>query len=114
MRDVYEIRDRIEAAAGSATPIDIIAAENWWPLPWYLRRHGAVRWWTAPPREGRAGPIILCSPAHEEAVARLIYEVPPPGERELFVNLFPRTVWLRPGVEVRGYVAAALAPPSAR
>jgi uncharacterized protein (TIGR03663 family) len=115
-RDVIEIRDRIERVArsqpsGFATPIDIFAGENWWPMPWYLRRFSKVRWWSAPPREGRVGPMILTSPLHEPALARLLYEIPPPGERELFVTLFPRTVWLRPGVEVRGYVAASQAPP---
>jgi predicted membrane-bound mannosyltransferase len=113
---VFEIRDRIEKVArsqpsGYATAIDIFTGENWWPLPWYLRRFSQVRWWSAVPRSGRAGPVVLCSPVQEEAVARLLYEGPPPGERELFVNLFPRAVWLRPGVEVRGYVAASLAPP---
>ena len=115
-RDVYEIRDRVAQIAslqpsGFATGIDIIAAETWWPLPWYLRRYSQVRWWSAPPRTGRIGPIILCSPVHEDAVARLLYEIPPPGQRELFVSLFPRPVWLRPGVEVRGYVAAGAAQP---
>lgn len=115
-RDVYTIRDRIAMVARSRPPgydlgIDIFAADNWWPLPWYLRRFSQVRWWSAPPREGRAGPIVLCSPANEDAVARLLYEVPPPGQRELFVSLFPQPVWLRPGVEVRGYVRAGMAPP---
>jgi len=115
-RDVFEIRDRMQKVArgqpsGYATGIDIFAGDNWWPLPWYLRRFGQVRWWSAPPLKVRAGPIVLCSPANEDAVARLLYEGPPPGERELFVALFPRRVWLRPGVEVRGYLAASAAPP---
>jgi hypothetical protein len=113
-RDVFEIRDRIQTAAlgqpsGYATQIDLFANENWWPLPWYLRRFADARWWPAPPRQGRAGPLILCSPANESALARLMYESPPPGERELFVNLFDRQIWLRPGIEVRGYVAASAA-----
>ena len=113
-RDVYAIRDRLREVAGYTTRIDIVTGENWWPLPWYLRRYSQVRWWSAPPRAGRVGPILLCSPANEDAVARLLYELPPPGERELYVALFSRTVWLRPGVEVRGYVAASATPPSAR
>jgi predicted membrane-bound mannosyltransferase len=115
-RDVYEIRDRVEQVtrrqpSGRETPIDIVAADNWWPLPWYLRRYSQVRWWSAPPRTGRAGPIILCSPVNEDAVARLLYELPPPGQRELYVSLFPRPMGLRPGVEIRGYVAAGAAAP---
>lgn len=113
-RDVYEIRDRLREVGGYGTRIEIVTGENWWPLPWYLRRYPEVRWWSVPPGEGRVGPVILCSPANEDAVARLLYELPPPGERELYVSLFSRAVWLRPGIEVRGYVAASAAPPSAR
>jgi uncharacterized protein (TIGR03663 family) len=114
-RDVFDVRDRVEKVAryqpsGYGTGIDIFTRDNWWPLPWYLRRFERVRWWTDVPGKGRAGPIVLCSPETEAAVARLLYEGPPPGERELFVNLFSGPVWLRPGVEVRGYVAASAAP----
>ena len=54
--------------------------------------------------------LVLCSPEIEAAVARLLYEGPPPGERELFLNLFAGPIWLRPGIEMRGYVAAGAAP----
>jgi len=39
---------------------------------------------------------------------RRIYEVPPPGERELYVSVFDREMELRPGVELRAYASAAL------
>jgi hypothetical protein len=44
----------------------------------------------------------------EPALVRKLYERPPPGERELYVSLFERSVSLRPGVELRGYVAMSL------
>ena len=89
-RDVYAIRDRLGSRGLRSRGIDIVTGENWWPLPWYLRRYSQVRWWSAPPRAGRVGPILLCSPANEDAVARLLYELPPPGERELYVvPVFP-------------------------
>ena len=91
------------------TDKNMAAQQNWWPLPWYLRRFERVRWWGGVPEKGRTGPIVLCSPETEAAVARLLYEGPPPGERELFLNLFAGPIWLRPGVEVRGYVAAGAA-----
>ena len=83
-RDVFEVRDRVAKVArsqpsGYSTGIDIFTHENWWPLPWYLRRFERVRWWGGVPGTGRAGPIVLCSPDSEEAVARLLYEGPPPG-----------------------------------
>ena len=37
-----------------------------------------------------------------------LYDVPPPGERELFVSIFERPVELRPEVELRGYAAGGL------
>jgi hypothetical protein len=39
---------------------------------------------------------------------RRIYEVPPPGERELYVSAFERTMELRPGVELQAYASASL------
>jgi hypothetical protein len=44
----------------------------------------------------------------EAALVRRIYDVPAPGERELFVPIFDVPVELRPGVELRGYAAASL------
>jgi len=39
----------------------------------------------------------------EPALTRRLYEVPPPGQRDLYMNLFDQPVELRPGVELRGY-----------
>jgi hypothetical protein len=44
----------------------------------------------------------------EPALARKLYELPPPGQRELYMNIFDRRVELRPGVELRGYAAKTL------
>src|ERR1035441_10359493 len=41
----------------------------------------------------------------EPDLARKLYEGPPPGQRELYMNLFRTYVELRPQEEVRGYVA---------
>ena len=53
-------------------------------------------------------PLILVTPDMEEALVRRLYELPPPGQRELYVNIFDREIDLRPQVEVRGYAAKAL------
>jgi uncharacterized protein (TIGR03663 family) len=112
-RDVFAIRDRLEALAavdpdGRAMPIAIFTGENLWPLPWYLRSFSGVRWWTAVPQQKPPAPVLLATPGMEAALARMIYEYPPPGERELYMNLFDRHMELRPRVEVRGYVAKSL------
>ena len=44
----------------------------------------------------------------EPALVHRMYQVPPPGQREMYVNMFDREVDLRPRVEVRGYVAKSL------
>ncbi|MGD0775613.1 MAG: hypothetical protein ABSC05_22600, partial [Candidatus Solibacter sp.] len=88
--------------------IEIYTRENLWPLPWYFRAYPNVRWWRQVTIPGRAAPIILVSPAMEQDVARKLYEGPPPGQRELYMNLFSGYVELRPQVEVRGYVAKSL------
>jgi len=110
---VFTIRDRVEELASAAPEgrnigIDIYTRENLWPLPWYFRRYSNVRWWRQVAIPGRAAPIVLVSPAMEPDLARKLYEGPPPGRRELYMNLFPAYVELRPGVEVRGYAAKSL------
>src|SRR5262249_26064867 len=105
---IFTIRDRIAQFAAQDTGIDIYTKENWWPLPWYLRHYSHVRWWREVPMQGGAAGIVLVSPELEPDVARKLYEGPPPGERELYMNLFERPVELRPGVEVRGYVAKSI------
>jgi predicted membrane-bound mannosyltransferase len=105
--DVYTVRDRLHQF-DSATPIDVYSRQNLWPLPWYLRQFPNVRWWTQVAIPGAAAPIVLVTPESEPDLIRKLYEGPPPGERELYMNLFDRPVALRPQVELRGYVAKSL------
>jgi hypothetical protein len=113
-KDVHRIVEKIESLASSypggrpSLPVSIVSRENLWPLPWYLRRFPGVRWWngvsdTAPP-----APVILITPDMEPALVRRLYEVPPPGQREMYVSMFDRYVELRPQVELRGYARRSL------
>jgi len=52
--------------------------------------------------------VILVSPDRERDLLERLYESPPPGERPLYVPLFDRPMFLRPGVEIRGYVTLDL------
>ena len=111
--DVFVIMKQIDALAavapqGRAMPIRIYTRENLWPLPWYLRRYSNVRWWNGVSDTAPLAPVILATPDMEPALVHRIYEVPPPGQREMYVNMFDRYVELRPRVEVRGYVAKSL------
>jgi uncharacterized protein (TIGR03663 family) len=112
-KDVFVIAGRIEELArahpqGTAMPIQIISRENLWPLPWYLRRFSAVRWWNGVSEEVPNAPVILATPDMENALARKFYELPPPGQRELYMNIFDARIELRPMVELRGYAVKTL------
>jgi uncharacterized protein (TIGR03663 family) len=111
--DVFEIIGRLKGLAqahpdGLALPVQVISRENLWPLPWYLRGFSRVAWWNGVSETAPNAPVIVATPDMEAALVRKLYELPPPGERELYMSLFDRPVSLRPGVELRGYAAAAL------
>ena len=111
--DVYSIVDRLKDLAraedeGTGLSVQIISRHNLWPLPWYLRDFPNVEWWNGVSDDATTASAILLTPEMEPAIVRRLYEVPPPGERELYVSLFDRPLELRPGVEVRGYVRSAL------
>ena len=111
--DVFLIAKQVAALAavdpaGRAMPVQIVTRENLWPLPWYFRRYSGVRWWNGVSDTAPLAPVILATPDMEPALLHRIYEVPPPGQREMYVNMFDRYVELRPRVEVRGYVAKSL------
>jgi uncharacterized protein (TIGR03663 family) len=111
--DVFTIAARLHDLArahpdGTAMPIQVISRANLWPLPWYLRGFSRVAWWNGVPEQAGNAPVILITPDMEPALVRTLYEIRPPGQRELYVPLFDRPVELRPQVEIRGYVAMSL------
>jgi len=89
-------------------PVQIITRQNLWPLPWYFRRYSGVRWWNGVSVTASAAPVIIATPDMEPGLLHKLYELPPPGQRELYVPMFDRYRELRPSVEVRGYVAKSL------
>jgi uncharacterized protein (TIGR03663 family) len=112
-KDVFTIVRQLEDLArvypdGESMPIQIMSRENLWPLPWYLRRFSGVRWWDGVPEFAPNAPIILATPDMEPELIRKLYELPPPGERELYMNMFRDRVELRPQVELGGYIAMSL------
>ena len=84
----------------------ICPGHDYWPLPWYLRRieKCAVRWRDIVADDVPAASIIIASPDMEQELLRKLYELPPPGKRNLYVPLFDTDMYLRPKVELRGYV----------
>jgi uncharacterized protein (TIGR03663 family) len=111
--DVFGIAQRLRDLArahpdGCSMPVQIISRENLWPLPWYLRGFSNVAWWNGVSDQARSAPVIIVTPDMEPALARKLYDLPPPGERELYMSIFDRPVELRPQVELRGYAAGGL------
>jgi uncharacterized protein (TIGR03663 family) len=111
--DVFAIVERVEALArvhpaAAAMPLAVVSRENLWPLPFYLRKLTRVAWWNGVSDAAPVAPVVVVTPDMEPALVRRLYDVPPPGERELYVSVFERVVELRPGVELRGYASSSL------
>ncbi len=111
VNDVFAIVKRVEEIArihpdGSSLYMQVICpGDDYWPLPWYLRAFRNIGWWNQVDEGVAAAPLILASPKVEPALLRRLYELPPPGQRHLYVPLFNNTYMeLRPRVELRGYV----------
>jgi uncharacterized protein (TIGR03663 family) len=112
-KDIFRIAQRVQDIAkahpdGLAMPIQVISSANLWPLPYYLRQYSNIGWWTGVSATAPNAPVILATPDMEPALIRKLYELPPPGEREMYMNMFRARVELRPGVEMVGYVAKSL------
>ena len=116
--DIFQIVNRVKEMAqahedGQDTPIQIFCPhDDYWPLPWYLRGY-RVQYGSEVADESKSAPIVLIQPPLEEALMRKLYELPPPGQKELYMHLFyddgqvPK-MELRPQVEIRGFVAKSL------
>jgi len=112
--DVFEITERIEEIArvhpdGRNVYIQVICPDgDYWPLPWYLRGFANVGWWSKVDEDMPSAPVIIASPSAEPALLKKLYELPPPGQKNLYVPLFDSYTELRPTIELRGYVTKEL------
>lgn len=108
--EIYELVSRTRQIAnvhpdGYRMPIDVIFPDgDYWPLPWYLRAFQKVGWWRHVNEQQPAAPVIIAAPAFEPDLSRKLYELPPPGHKDLYVPLCKKAIELRPGVGVRAYV----------
>jgi uncharacterized protein (TIGR03663 family) len=109
VRQIAQIVADAAAAAPGDLPVQVVVSgDEYWPLPWYFRRLPRVGWWSAITNEFTPTPVILVSPDMEQDLIARLYAYPPPGERPLYVPLFERPMFLRPGREIRGYVTLEL------
>ncbi len=108
--DVREIAAAVtRGVQGGALPLQVVCSgDDYWPLPWYFRALPRVGWWNDVGEAFVPTGVILASPEFEPALLKKMYETPAPGERKLYVPLFDRPMFLRPGKELRGYIALDL------
>lgn len=114
VKDIYKITERVNEIAeihpnGKNMFIEVICpGDDYWPLPWYLRSFPNVGWWNAVDFSIPAAPLILASPRVESDILKKLYDLPSPGEKNLYLPLFESYTELRPQIELRGYVIKGL------
>jgi len=83
-----------------------IAADknDYWPLPWYLRKFKNTSWNDRINENVCKFPIVIASPELEGELIETIYTKAPAGHVNLYVPLFDKYVEIRPGKEIRGYI----------
>jgi len=108
--DVISIADEVIAIAdaspsGNKTPISVIAKDSdYWPLPWYLRKFKNIAWNNNVTNSVYKFPIIIATPNFEDEIIHILFTIPPPGEKNLYIPMFDKYFTIRPSVEIRGYV----------
>ena len=112
--DVITIAQQVEDVArvhpdGHNMYIQVICpGGDYWPFPWYLRCFSNVGWWHEVDEKTPSAPLIIASPSVEKELMRKLYELPPPGQKNLYVPLFDSYMELRPQVELRCYITKDL------
>jgi uncharacterized protein (TIGR03663 family) len=87
------------------TFIEVVCPDSdYWPLPWYLRDYPNVAYSFEFDFNLPAGALIVTMPPLESDLLKKLYEIPPPGHRNMYIPFFTHGVWLRPGVEIDLYV----------
>lgn len=103
IRTIEKITGPLEK--GSEVYMSVTApGHEYWPLPWYLRKYRHVAWSDTIRHDIYQFPIILVTPDYESELVKYLYEIPPPGKRDLYIPLFTDKVELRPNLELHGYI----------
>jgi len=86
----------------------ICPGSDYWPIPWYFRDLNSVGYRDGVDEEAPVAPVFIASPAVEQELLEYIYNSSAAGEKSLYVPLFEEAVYLRPQVELRGYIRKEL------
>lgn len=90
---------------GEAMRIDVICPDNdYWPLPWYLRHYQQIAWGEAIDKTQPPAPLILTMPDMLPSMANHISGYYPPGQKELYVEFFDQPIFMRPQIEICGFI----------
>jgi uncharacterized protein (TIGR03663 family) len=112
--DVLKVAERIEQVsdaypAKKAMPILVVCpGGDYWPLPWYLRSFKNVGWYNDVNEVNTPAPVVIASAQLQGELINKLYDLSPPGKKNLYVPLFDKYLELRPQVELRGYVTKDL------
>ncbi len=112
--DLLTLVQRVEEVTravpeGKELYMEVISpGDDYWPLPWYFRAYPNVGWWSRVDTTTAPAPLIICSPAVEPELMYKLYEIPPPGQRNLYLPLVENYLEIRPGIEIRSYLTKTL------
>ena len=113
-KDVLAIARRVEEVsraypAGREMPIWVLCPQgDYWPLPWYLRSFKNVGYYNDVNEIFSPAPVVIASAGLEGRLITRLFDLSPPGQKNLYVPLFDKGIELRPRVELRGYVTKDL------
>ena len=108
--DIYHIKDMVDKVSRAHTHghnmyIEVICpGHDYWPLPWYFRNYPHVAYRDRVDFDAPSAQIIIAKPEVEKDLIAKLYEMPPPGKRDMYLPLFDENTQLRPFVEIRGYI----------
>ncbi|MBK8946232.1 MAG: TIGR03663 family protein [Ignavibacteriae bacterium] len=89
--------------------VNIISHNNdYWPLPWYLRKIKNVAWNETIPNNINLFQVIIITPELENELIEKLYTLPEPGKINLYIPIFDNYTSLRPNIEIRGFVQNSL------
>lgn len=105
-KEIFLLTEEIQQLAETAPEgrelhIEVIVPENgYWPLPWYLRHFNRVGWFSAVDLDTPAAPLIVCAPELSSELVVKLFDIPPPGNRQLYIPLLEYDPEIRPGTSV--------------
>ncbi len=113
-KDVLVIAYRVEEVSrdnpmGHDMPVWVVCpGSDYWPLPWYLRAFKNAGYYNDVNEIKSAAPLVIASAEIQEKLISRLFEISPPGQKNLYLPLFERGIELRPAVEIKGYITKDL------